>query len=61
LIFHGLSGQHPAEQQTVSLRQLMPEAPEALDNLIARCLAEDPAARFSNVAELAATARPLRG
>lgn len=61
LIFHGLSGQHPAEQQAASLRQLMPEVPEALDNLIARCLAEDPAARFSNVADLAAAARPLRG
>ncbi len=66
LIFHGLSGQHPAERQAASegapsLRQLASEVPEILDNLISRCLAEDPAARFSTVADLAAAARPIRG
>ncbi len=65
MIFHGLSGQHPATRQAhtngaPALRQLLPEIPELLDKLISRCLAEDPAARFSSVAEVLAAARPLR-
>jgi tetratricopeptide (TPR) repeat protein len=65
MIFHGLSGQHPSSQQSQpngapALRQLLPEIPEPLDKLVSRCLAEDPAARFSTVAEVLAAARPLR-
>lgn len=65
MIFHGLSGQHPSSQQkqpngAPTLRQLLPEIPEPLDKLVSRCLAEDPAARFSSVAEVHAAARPLR-
>ena len=65
MTFHGLSGQHPATVQTQpdappALRQLLPEIPESLDQLVSRCLATDPAARFSSVAEILAVARSLR-
>ncbi|MEJ7603135.1 MAG: serine/threonine-protein kinase [Kofleriaceae bacterium] len=42
-----------------SLAQLRPEIPAALEAVIRRCLAKDPAKRWSNVAELATALRPF--
>jgi hypothetical protein len=65
MLFHGLSGLHPESPEVTSagkppsLRSLMPDVPEALDQLISRCLAEQPAARFHNMTDLAAAAQAL--
>jgi serine/threonine-protein kinase len=62
LIFHVLSGTHPLQQTGAppSLRTIVPEIPEALDQILARCLAEQPAERFSHVGELFNAAKALR-
>ena len=43
----------------VSLAQLRPEIPAELEAVIRRCLAKEPAKRWSNVADLAAALRPF--
>jgi serine/threonine-protein kinase len=65
LIFHGLSGKHPAahpdnDNGAPSLRAVMPEAPEGLDAIVSRCLAKDPGDRFQHIDDLAAAAQSLR-
>ncbi|WP_394832990.1 protein kinase [Pendulispora rubella] len=42
-----------------SLRELRPDAPEALEALVARCLKKEPAERFATVRELMAALAPL--
>jgi len=41
------------------LQQFVPSAPPAIDEILSRCLARDPAARFDSVADLAAALAPL--
>jgi hypothetical protein len=41
------------------VRGFRPDVPEALEALIARCIAKDPAARFSSMTELAAALSPF--
>jgi tetratricopeptide (TPR) repeat protein len=66
VIFHALTGFHPESEQVSSngsvrsLRQLLPQAPEPLEGLLARCLARDPAARFSSSADVLAAARSVQ-
>jgi tetratricopeptide (TPR) repeat protein len=66
LLFHGISGLHPASLEAAAqgdpptLRKLHPGIPEALDQIISRCLAAEPGGRFANVAELLAAARALK-
>ncbi len=66
LIFHALTGQHPGVGQGASangspprLRQFLPEAPESLDQILARCLMQDPAQRFGSTGELLAAAKAV--
>jgi tetratricopeptide (TPR) repeat protein len=65
LIFHALTGQHPAGQGASAngspprLREVLPEAPESLDHILARCLMQDPAQRFSSTSELLAAAKSV--
>ena len=60
LLFHGMTGLHPASPRAAAngapptLQKLVPGIPAALDQIIARCLAEEPNGRFRNVAELLA-------
>jgi serine/threonine-protein kinase len=44
-----------------TLRSLVPELPEALDNVIATCLTREPELRYADVAELALALRPWAG
>ncbi|MGH9463071.1 MAG: protein kinase domain-containing protein [Vicinamibacteria bacterium] len=66
MLFHALSGLHPASPEAAAngapptLRRLLPEVPDSLDQIVTRCLAEDPEERFANVAELYAAASELR-
>lgn len=66
LLFHGMSGLHPAGPQAAAngarptLQKLVPGIPVALDQIIARCLAEEPDGRFRNVAELLAATHALK-
>jgi serine/threonine protein kinase len=65
VIYHALTGQSPAGSGASAngspprLRQLVPEAPEALDQVLARCLMADPAQRFGSSAELLDAARTV--
>lgn len=54
VIFHGLTAQDPtaANGTAPPLRQLIPDAPETLEQVLARCLAPDPSARFATTAEI---------
>jgi serine/threonine-protein kinase len=66
MLFHALSGLHPASPEAAAngapptLRRLLPEVPDSLDQIVTRCLAEEPEERFANVAELYAAASELR-
>ncbi|HEX9724736.1 MAG TPA: protein kinase [Vicinamibacteria bacterium] len=66
MLFHGLTGVHPASPEAAAngapptLRRLLPEVPDPLDEIVTRCLAEEPEERFANVAELYAAASELR-
>jgi serine/threonine-protein kinase len=64
LIFHALTGQHPGQVASANgspphLRQFVPEAPDSLDQILARCLMQDPAQRFGSTAELLAAAKSV--
>jgi tetratricopeptide (TPR) repeat protein len=65
MLFHGLSGLHPESPEAAragappSLRSLAPDVPEAFDQLIACCLAEQPSSRFESMAELNAAAQAI--
>jgi serine/threonine-protein kinase len=65
MLFHGLSGLHPEGPEATStgtppsLRSLAPDVPEAFDQLITRCLAQQPSDRFHNMADLVAAAQTL--
>jgi tetratricopeptide (TPR) repeat protein len=67
LIFHALTGQNPGAGRGASangspprLRQILPEAPDSLDQILARCLMEDPAQRFGSTGELLAAAKTVQ-
>ena len=66
LLFHGMSGLHPASPQAAAsgppptLQKLVPGIPAELDQIIARCMAEEPDGRFRNVAELLAATHALK-
>ncbi len=67
LIFHALTGQNPvagegpaANGSPPRLRQLLPEAPDSLDQILARCLMQDPAERFGSTGELLAAAKGVQ-
>jgi formylglycine-generating enzyme required for sulfatase activity/predicted esterase len=66
VLYEVLSGRPPFDGPSVAaimsavvlnqpppLRQLRPEVPAALDRIISRCLAKDPAGRFSSTSQLA--------
>jgi serine/threonine-protein kinase len=67
LIFHALTGRNPAAGRGASgngspprLREVMPDAPELLDEILGRCLMPDPTHRFESTGELLASARTVR-
>ncbi len=62
LIFHCLSGLHPLQHRGAlpSLRTVAPDAPETLDEILARCMSEQAANRFSHVGELFNAVKPLK-
>ena len=66
LLFHGITGLHPASPQTAgngassTLQKLVPDLPTGLNQIIERCLAEEPDGRFPSVAELLAATRALK-
>ncbi|HEY5937837.1 MAG TPA: serine/threonine-protein kinase [Kofleriaceae bacterium] len=47
------------KDEPISLANLRPEIPAALEAVIRRCLAKEPAKRYDNVAELATALRPF--
>ncbi|HEY2517050.1 MAG TPA: protein kinase [Polyangiaceae bacterium] len=47
------------EEQAPALELFAPDAPRGLGDVVQRCLAKEPAARFANVAELAAALEPF--
>ncbi|MGC4086331.1 MAG: serine/threonine-protein kinase [Polyangiaceae bacterium] len=47
------------QQNAPPLRNVRPDAPEALQAVLARCLEKDPTRRFANIAELAAWLLPF--
>ncbi|MFQ5790251.1 MAG: serine/threonine-protein kinase, partial [Acidobacteriota bacterium] len=67
LVLHTLSGVDPGSQELAfngalpSLRQLVPNIPEGLAQILSCCLAEEPGARFHTMSEVLAAAGPLRG
>ena len=66
MLFHAISGLHPRSPEAAAngapptLRKLVPDVPDSLDEIVTRCLAEKPEERFANVAELYAAASELR-
>lgn len=57
LIFHALTGRNPVDTDDAPappLRRVLPDAPELLEQILAKCLAPDPAHRFASTAEIAA-------
>jgi serine/threonine-protein kinase len=67
LIFHAVTGQNPgaglgasANGSPPRLRQILPEAPDSLDQILARCLMQDPAHRFGSTGELLAAAKTVQ-
>ncbi|MBI3836993.1 MAG: protein kinase [Planctomycetia bacterium] len=60
LMYESLGGQLPSADETTSrrrLRQLNPEVSRGLEDVLHKCLARDPAARYSHAGELAADLR----
>jgi eukaryotic-like serine/threonine-protein kinase len=60
LMYESLAGQLPAAHDTAlrrRLRQLNPHVSRGLEDLVHKCLAQDPAARYANAGELAADLR----
>ncbi|GMR22619.1 MAG: hypothetical protein BMS9Abin37_0981 [Acidobacteriota bacterium] len=55
-IYHGMTEQNPTDANGAAtpLRQIIPDAPEALEAALARCLAPDPTARFATTSEIVA-------
>ncbi|HET9933375.1 MAG TPA: serine/threonine-protein kinase, partial [Polyangiaceae bacterium] len=47
------------QQSAPPLRNVRPDAPEALQSVLARCLEKEPARRYANIAELAAALLPF--
>jgi eukaryotic-like serine/threonine-protein kinase len=65
LIFHALTGQNPGQGASANgspprLKQILPEAPEALDRILAQCLMQDPAHRFATSSELLSAAKSVQ-
>jgi tetratricopeptide (TPR) repeat protein len=66
VIYHALTGQKPAGSGASAngapprLREVLPEAPETLEQVLARCLMQDPAQRFGSSSELLAAAKTVR-
>ena len=56
VIYHALTEQNPTEANgaVAPLRQLIPDAPEVLEAVLARCIAADPADRFASTNEILA-------
>lgn len=56
VIYHGLTAQNPVEANgaVAPLRQVLPDAPATLEQVLARCLAADPASRFASTGEIVA-------
>lgn len=53
VLCHALTGRPPPESGSFSVRTVRPEAPKALDAVVRRCMASDPAQRFDSAAEAA--------
>jgi serine/threonine-protein kinase len=65
LIFHALTGQNPGQGASANgspprLKQILPEAPDALDRILAQCLMQDPAQRFATSGELLSAAKSVQ-
>lgn len=62
-IFHALTGRNPVDDQgpVPPLRQVLPEAPERLEQILAKCLAPDPAQRFATTAGITAALKGVQG
>ena len=66
VIFHALTGINPASEEASAngaplLRQLCPDASATFEQVLARCLANDPAERFASAQELIAALRAAPG
>jgi tetratricopeptide (TPR) repeat protein len=64
MAFHGLTGLHPESPQAKALGapsmvKIVPALPPKLDQVVVRCLAANPAARFASAAELQAACRGI--
>ena len=66
VIFHALTGFHPDSEQlsqngaSARLKQVLPQAPEALDQILARCLMKNPAERFGSTNEISDALRTVQ-
>ncbi len=66
VIFHALTGINPASEEASAngaplLRQLCPDASATFEQVLARCLANDPAERFASAQELIAALQAAPG
>ena len=66
VVFHALTGINPASEEASAngaplLRQLCPDASATFEQVLARCLANDPAERFASAQELIAALRAALG